>query len=95
MAKEWSYSAARASLAALCDEVAEGGEPVYITRRGAATVALVSADELRGLLETAHLLRSPRNAERLIAALEGARGGRGRKLQAERLRREIGLEPAK
>ena len=95
MARETSYTAARASLAALCDEVAEGGEPVYITRRGAATVALVSAEELRGLLETAHLLRSPRNAERLIAALAGARRGRGRRYDPTRLQRELGLAPTK
>jgi antitoxin YefM len=32
-------------------------------------VALVAADELESLLETAHLLRSPRNAQRLLQAL--------------------------
>jgi antitoxin YefM len=37
-------------------------------------VALVAADELEGLLETAHLMRSPRNAARLLSALERARG---------------------
>ena len=62
MARETSYSAARARLASLCDEVAEGTEPIYITRRGAPTVALIAASELRGLEETAHLLRSPANA---------------------------------
>jgi antitoxin YefM len=36
-------------------------------------VALVAADELAGLLETAHLLRSPANAERLLTALTRAR----------------------
>lgn len=29
----------------------------------------MAADELEGLLETAHLLRSPANAERLLRAL--------------------------
>ena len=42
MARETSYSAARARLASLCDEVAEGAEPIYITRRGAPTVALIA-----------------------------------------------------
>jgi antitoxin YefM len=36
-------------------------------------VALVAADELSSLLETAHLLRSPANAERLLRALSRAR----------------------
>ena len=31
--------------------------------------ALIAAAELRGLMETAHLLRSPKNAERLLTAL--------------------------
>ena len=57
-----SYSNARATLAALCDEVASTREPVIIRRRNAEDVALVAADELESLLETAHLLRSPKNA---------------------------------
>ncbi len=36
-------------------------------------VALISADELESLLETAHLLRSAKNAERLLTALARAR----------------------
>ena len=43
-------------------------EPVIIHRRGAEDVALVNAAELRSLTETAHLLRSPKNAQRLIRA---------------------------
>jgi antitoxin YefM len=66
---ETTYTHARANLAALCDQVAQSREPVIIHRRGAADVALVDAAELRSLTETAHLLRSPRNAQRLIAAL--------------------------
>jgi len=37
--------------------------------RGAKDVALVPADELAGLEETAYLLRSPKNARRLLTAL--------------------------
>jgi antitoxin YefM len=68
-----SLSKARAGLANLCDDVASTREAVIIRRRGAADVALIAADELRSLLETAHLLRSPRNARRLLAALARAR----------------------
>jgi PHD/YefM family antitoxin component YafN of YafNO toxin-antitoxin module len=46
-------------------------EPL-IRRRGAKDVALVPADELAGLQETAHLLRSPKNARRLLTALQRA-----------------------
>ncbi len=95
MRKETSYSAARARLASLCDEVAEGAEPIYITRRGAPTVALIAATELRGLEETAHLLRSPANAARLLAAVARARQGAGRSLTPGQLKKRAGLEPAR
>ncbi len=74
MPTETTYTHARAHLAALCDEAASSREPVIIHRRGAEDVALVSAAELRSLTETAHLLRSPKNAQRLLTALIRARG---------------------
>ena len=58
MAKETTYTQARANLASLCDDVAKTREAVIIHRRGARDVALVAADELESLMETAHLLRS-------------------------------------
>jgi len=73
MALETTYTQARAAFASLCNAASEDREIVIIHRRNAADVALIAADELRGLLETAHLLRSPRNAERLLAALARAR----------------------
>jgi antitoxin YefM len=73
MARETTYTKARASLALLCDEVAETREPLIIRRRDGRDVALVAADELQSLIETAHLLRSPKNARRLITALRRAR----------------------
>lgn len=73
MIRRISYAEARSNLASLCDQVAETRKPLIIYRRGARDVALVAADELGGLIETAHLLRSPRNARRLIAALARSR----------------------
>lgn len=64
---------ARRTLGRLCDEAVSTREPIIITRQGAEDVALVAVDELRSLVETAHLLRSPANAERLLAALDRAR----------------------
>lgn len=69
MAIETTFTGARASLAALCDAATQDREVVIIRRHGSEDVALLAADELRGLEETAHLLRSPRNAERLLRAL--------------------------
>jgi antitoxin YefM len=91
MGRETSYSAARATLATLCDRVVEDGEPIIIHRRGSADVALVSATELAGLEETAHLLRSPHNAERLRKALRRAEKRRGQASSVAALRRATGL----
>lgn len=52
---------------------------------------MISADELSGLLETAHLLRSPRNAERLLSALKRAKQGKGKPESLDKLRKEMGL----
>ena len=92
MHRETSYSHARANLASLCTAVTSTGEPVIIRRRGAGAVALVAADELESLMETAHLLRSPVNAARLLKALRRARRRQGVKQSIPRLRRELGLD---
>ncbi|PYU93059.1 MAG: prevent-host-death protein [Acidobacteria bacterium] len=66
------YSA-RANLTALCNDVAATRDVIIIRRRGAEPVALVAADELSSLMETAHLLRSPKNAKRLLKAISRAK----------------------
>jgi antitoxin YefM len=88
---ETSYTAARQNFARLLDRVTEDRDVVLIRRRGRVRVALVAADELAGLLETAHLLRSPRNATRLLAALRRALKGSGRRQSVAVLKRELGL----
>jgi antitoxin YefM len=70
---ETTYTAARDQLKTLMDKVVNDREVVLVRRRQGGDVALVAAEELEGLLETAHLLRSPRNAARLLTALERAR----------------------
>jgi antitoxin YefM len=92
MAVETSYTDARANLKALLEEAAESREPVIIHRRGAEDVALISADELRGLLETAHLLRSPKNAQRLLRALRRAGSRKLRPQSLDKLRADMGLD---
>ncbi len=92
MARVTTYSELRAHLKSHCDNVAETGEPLIVKRRGGAHVALVSLDELVGLEETAHLLRSPENARRLLASLEEVGSGRGSALTVEELRSHFGLD---
>ncbi|MFA7243159.1 MAG: type II toxin-antitoxin system Phd/YefM family antitoxin [Sulfuricellaceae bacterium] len=91
MPLETTYTQARASFASLCNAASDDREVVIIHRRNAADVALIAADELASLLETAHLLRSPRNAERLLAALARARGGEVVPDTLDALRREVGV----
>ncbi len=65
-----SYTNARKNLAELLDRVEQENSVALITRRGHKDIAILPAEELTALLESLHLLRSPRNAERLFAALE-------------------------
>ena len=88
-----SYDQASRDLAGLIDRVADDREIVIIDRPGSEGVALVAAHELSSLLETAHLLRSPRNAERLLTALDRARSGTIAPQTVEQLRKEVGLGP--
>jgi len=92
MAIQTTYTHARAKLASILDEVTKNREVVIIQRRGSEDVALITADELVGLMETAHLLRSPRNAKRLLSALERARKASGTPQTIDELRREVGFE---
>ena len=86
-----SYSEARARFASLWDQAVENREVVIVHRRGKEDLAMLPAAELASLLETAHLLRSPRNAERLLAALTRAREGGGTPDTVDALRAEVGL----
>jgi antitoxin YefM len=86
-----TYTDARAHLAALCDHVASSREAVIIRRRSAEDVALISAEELGSLLETAHLLRSPRNAQRLLSALQRAQSRETPASSVVELREKLGL----
>jgi antitoxin YefM len=88
---ETTYTSLRQSLASVLDRVANDREVVIVRRRGEKTVAMVPADELIGLMETAHLLRSPKNAQRLLSALRRAVGRKGKPEPLEKLRREMGL----
>jgi len=87
-----TYSQARQNLATLLNRVTRDREIAIIERRGNEDVALVSADELSGLLETAHLLRSPANAKRLLTALRRSQTKKLRPSTLDALRAELGLD---
>lgn len=91
MAIETTYTKLRDELATFLDKVIDDQEVVIVRRRGAKDVALVPASELSGLMETAHLLRSPKNARRLSSALRRAESGKATPESLESLRREMGF----
>lgn len=88
-----TYSSARENLAELWDEIEDSREEVILRRRGHEDLALIPAHELRILKETAHLLRSPRNAARLLKALARSRGEGGVEFDSiEALATEVGMQ---
>ena len=92
---ETTYTRLRDNLATVLDQVVEDQEVVIVRRRGSPDVALIPAEELAGLMETAHLLRSPANVKRLLSALRRAERRKGQPSTVERLRREMGIGAAK
>ncbi len=92
METQTTYTRARANLAKLCDQVTGNRDIVIISRRKGGDVALIAADELSSILETLHLLRSPRNADRLLSALKDAKARKGKRQSVRSLRREVGLD---
>jgi antitoxin YefM len=92
---ETTYSNARNNLASLLNQVTDDREVVVIKRRGHEDVALISESDLSSLLETEYLFRSPKNAARLMSALESAKAGKGEKVTIEQLRKEFGAEKPK
>ena len=91
MPVETTYTSLRQRLASVLKQVADDREVVIVRRKSAKDVALIPAEELAGLMETAYLLRSPKNARRLLAAFRRAEGGAGRPESVEKLRQEMKL----
>ena len=92
MPRQATYTYVRENLARLLEEVEEQRDVVIINRRGHEDIALVPASELESLVETAHLLRSPKNAERLLNALRRALARKGKAQTVAELRAQLGLE---
>ena len=72
-----SYTQARATLARTMTRVCQDRAPVLITRQNEESVIMMSLSDYESLEETAHLLRSPRNARRLLESIEQLESGRG------------------
>jgi antitoxin YefM len=67
--KTVSYTDARNQLASLMESANDNREPITITRNGSAAVVLMDAEEYSMMVETMHLLSSPKNAQRLAQGI--------------------------
>lgn len=72
-----TYTSARSSLAQTMEKVCDDHAPVIITRKSAKPVIMMSLDDYEALEETAYLLRSPKNACRLLESISELEAGRG------------------
>ena len=72
LAKQTNYTNLRQNLASILDEAIADRSITIVTRQGKEDVAILAADELANIIETLHLLRSPANAQKLMAAMERA-----------------------
>jgi antitoxin YefM len=86
-----SYTEARERLADVLSTVEATRDVIVITRRGHANVALIAEDELSSLQETAHLLRSPANARRLLESLARSMAGQGTEMTVDELATKSGI----
>lgn len=68
-------SAARQNLAKTMDRVCSYHEPIIITRNSEQSVAMISLQDFNALKETAYLLRSPKNAKRLLESIAQLEAG--------------------
>ena len=72
-----SYTVARANLAATMNRVCDDHEPLIITRNSEQAVVMMSLEDYKALEETAYLLRSTKNAQRLLTSIAQLEAGQG------------------
>ncbi|KFD21497.1 YefM family antitoxin protein [Tatumella ptyseos ATCC 33301] len=75
--KAVSYSEARQNLSATMIQTVEDRSPILITRQNGESCVLMSLEEFNSLEETAYLLRSPKNARRLMDSVDSLKNGNG------------------
>jgi antitoxin YefM len=74
-----SFTDLRQNMASYFDKVTEDREPLVVTRQGGKrNLVVMSEDEFVSWQETVHLLNSPKNAERLMAAVRQVKAGGAR-----------------
>jgi antitoxin YefM len=75
--KAITYTAARQNLAKTMEKVCKDRAPIIVTRKSSDSVVIMSLEDYEALEETAYLLRSPKNAQRLIESIAQLEKGEG------------------
>lgn len=72
-----TYSSARENHAQTITDVCRNHDPVIITRKGIESVVMMSLEDYESMKETTYLLRSPKNARRLLESIQQREDGKG------------------
>lgn len=72
-----TYSNFRQHLKSFLDKVFLDQNPLYISRTNGEDVVVLSKSEYESMMETFHLLKSPKNASRLMEGIEEYKKGKG------------------
>jgi len=72
-----TYTYARSHLAKTMEKVCDDHSPVIITRQNQRAVVMIALEDYQALEETAYLLRSPKNARRLLESIAELESGGG------------------
>lgn len=75
--KAITYTSARNNLASTLKQVCDEHDPIIVTRKNGESVIILSLEDYDSITETAYLLRSPKNAERLLKSIEQLESGKG------------------
>ena len=73
-----TYTEARETLAETIRRVCRDHDPILITRKREDAVVMIAQEDYDSLTETAYLLRSPKNARRMLDAIKELAEGKGK-----------------
>src|SRR3990167_2486518 len=71
-----SYSSFRSHLVSTLDKVNDNHKPILITRQNGKPAVVISLEDFQAYEETAYLMASPKNAERLNEAISEIEAGK-------------------
>lgn len=78
-----TYTQARTNFTATMNKVCEDHTPIIITRQNQAPVVMISLEDYNSIEETLHLMRSPKNAIRLMQGIADYNDGRTKQVTIE------------